>query len=57
MESNEEVLNLKFEICDEIRYEINKDGIVIVFEKQNHKIQQLFRKLNFKIPAIFNNPN
>ena len=50
MESNEEVLNLKFKICDEIRYEINKDGIVTVFEKQNHKIQQLFRKLNFKIP-------
>lgn len=50
MENNEEVLNLKFKICDEVKYEINKDGIVTVFEKQNHKIQQLFRKLNFKIP-------
>lgn len=50
MNSNEEVLSIRFKVCDNLEYEINKDGIVTIFEKQDHKIQRFFRKLKFKIP-------
>ena len=45
MSNNEEVLNIKFKICDNIEYEVDKEGIVTIFEKQDHKIQKIFRKL------------
>lgn len=50
MENNEEILSLKFKICDNLQYEVNDNGIVTIFEKQDHKIQKFFRKLRFKIP-------
>lgn len=50
MKDNEEILNLKFRICDNVNYKIDDNGIVTVFEKQEHKIQKFFRKLRFKIP-------
>ena len=50
MKDNEEILNLKFRICDNVNYKIDNDGIVTVLEKQDHKIQKFFRKLKFKIP-------
>lgn len=50
MKDNEEILNLKFRICDSINYKIDDNGIVTVLEKQDHKIQKFFRKLRFKIP-------
>lgn len=50
MKDNEEILNLKFRICDNVNYKIDNDGIVTVLEKQDHKIQKFFRKLRFKIP-------
>lgn len=50
MKTNEEVLNLKFKICDNIEYIVNKDGIVTLLEKQDHKIQQILRKFKFQIP-------
>lgn len=50
MKTNEEVLNLKFKICDNIEYIVNKDGIVTLLEKQDHKIQQILRKSKFQIP-------
>ena len=50
MKDNEEILNLKFRICDNVNYKIDGNGIVTVFEKQDHKIQKFFRKLRFKIP-------
>ena len=50
MSNNEEVLNIKFKICDNIEYEVDKEGIVTIFEKQDHKIQKIFRILKFKIP-------
>ncbi len=50
MKDNEEILNLKFRICDNVNYKIDDNGIVTVFEKQDHKIQKFFRKLRFKIP-------
>lgn len=50
MKDNEEILNLKFRICDNLNYKIEDNGIVTVLEKQDHKIQKFFRKLKFKIP-------
>ena len=50
MKYNEEILNLKFRICDNLNYKIDDNGIVTVLEKQDHKIQKFFRKLKFKIP-------
>ncbi len=50
MKSNDEVLNIIYKISDSIEYDIDKDGIVTVLEKQDHKIQKFFRKLKFKIP-------
>ncbi|MBX9137595.1 MULTISPECIES: PqqD family peptide modification chaperone [unclassified Clostridium] len=50
MESNEEVLNLKFKVCDNIEYKVDENRIVTILEKQDHKIQRFFRKLKFKIP-------
>lgn len=50
MKDNEEILNLKFRICDNVNYKIDDNGIVTVLEKQDHNIQKFFRKLRFKIP-------
>ena len=50
MKNNSDVLNICFKICNNIIYEVNKEGIVTVYEKQNHIIQRFFRKLKFKIP-------
>lgn len=50
MNNNEEVLNIIFKICDDIEYKINEDKIVTIFEKQDHRIQNFFRKLRFRIP-------
>ena len=50
MKNNEEILNLKFRVCDNVNYKIDDNGIVTVLEKQDHKIQKFFRKLRFKIP-------
>lgn len=50
--NNDEVLNLKFKICDYIKYEVDKNRRVTVLEKQDHKIQKFFRRLRFKIPML-----
>ena len=47
---NEELLNMRFKICDNLQYEVDEEGIVTILEKQDHKIQRFFRKLKFKIP-------
>ena len=39
-----------FKVRDELEYEVNESGIVTILEKQDHKIQQIFRKLRFNIP-------
>ena len=48
--SNEEVLNIIFKISDDLEYEVGKDGIVTIIEKQDHVVQKFFRKLKFGIP-------
>jgi len=50
MNSNEEVLSIVFKISDKIEYEVDKEGIITVLEKQDYRIQRFFRKLKFKIP-------
>lgn len=50
MKSNEEVLSLIFKISDNIEYKIDDKGIVTIFERQDHIIQKVFRRLKFRIP-------
>lgn len=50
MMTNEEILSIRFKVADNIEYKVNEDKTVTVFEKQDHKIQNFFRKLRFKIP-------
>lgn len=50
MKNNDDVLNIVFKIRNSVEYEVNKEGIVTILEKQDHKIQKFFRKLKFKIP-------
>ena len=50
MMTNQDVLNLKFEIAPNLKYEINEEGLVTILERQNHVIQKIFRKLKVKIP-------
>ena len=51
MKTNEEILNLRFKICESVEYFIDDNGIVTLLEKQDHKIQNILRKLKFKIPV------
>lgn len=48
--NNQDILNIIFKISDGLEYEVSTDNMVTIFEKQNHKIQKFFRKLNFRIP-------
>lgn len=50
LNSNEDVLNIIFKIADNLEYEVDKDHIVTILEKQDHKVQRFFRKLKFRIP-------
>ena len=50
MKNNEDVLNIVFRVSDKINYEIDEEGIVTILEKQDSRIQNLFRKLKFSIP-------
>ena len=47
--NNEDSLNVVFKISNSIDYEV-KDKIVTILEKQDHPIQNLFRKLKFRMP-------
>lgn len=51
LKSNEDVLNIVYKISDNLEYEVDKDNIVTILQKQEHKIQKFFRKLKFKIPG------
>lgn len=50
LKNNEDVLNLIYKISDDLKYEIDKDNIVTILVKQDHKVQKFFRKLKFNIP-------
>ncbi len=50
LKNNEDVLNIIYKISDNLEYEVDKDNIVTILVKQDHKVQKFFRKLKFKIP-------
>lgn len=50
LNNNEEVLSIIFKISDSLEYEVDKGNIVTILEKQDHKVQNFFRKLKFRIP-------
>lgn len=50
LKNNEDVLNIVFKISDQIEYEVDDNNIVTILEKQDHKIQKVFRKLKVRIP-------
>lgn len=49
MKTNREILSLIYAVSPTLEYESN-DGIVTILERQDHKIQQLFRRLKVRIP-------
>jgi hypothetical protein len=49
LKNNEDVLNIIYKIFDNLEYEVDKDNIVTILEKQDHMIQRFFRKLKFRI--------
>lgn len=50
MNNNEDVLNIVYKICDSLEFEVHNKGIVTVFDKQDHKIQNFLRKVKVNIP-------
>lgn len=50
LNSNEDVLNIIYKISDKIEYEVDEEGIVTIMIRQDHKVQNFFRKLKFRIP-------
>ncbi|MBL4935323.1 PqqD family protein [Clostridium sp. YIM B02515] len=50
LNNNEDVLRIIFKVSENLEYEVDKDDIVTILEKQDHKIQKFFRKLKFRIP-------
>ncbi len=50
LNNNEDVLNIIYKISDNLEYEVDKENIVTILEKQDHKVQKFFRKLKFRIP-------
>lgn len=53
MMNNNDALNIVFKISDKIEYEVD-NNIVTVLEKQNHPIQNFFRRFKFRIPLYKN---
>lgn len=47
--NNKDALNMVFKISDKIDYQVD-NKIVTVLEKQNHPIQNFFRRFKFRIP-------
>ena len=50
IETNDDVLNIIYEINKDLEYEISSEGIVSIIKRQDHKIQRVLRKLKAKIP-------
>jgi len=52
--NNEDILNLVYKINDDLEFKVNDENTVTIIEKQNHKIQNFFRRLHFNIPEYRN---
>ena len=50
LNQNDAVLNLTFMILGSLEYEVDENNIVTILEKQDNRVQRVFRKLGFKIP-------
>ncbi|GFZ33062.1 hypothetical protein CSC2_35880 [Clostridium zeae] len=50
LNNNEDVLNIIYKISDSIEFEVDNESIVTIMIKQDHKVQNFFRKLKFRIP-------
>ena len=50
MKNNEEVLNIVYKISGDLKFEVNDKGLVVVYHKQDYKIQNFLRKLKLNIP-------
>jgi len=50
LSNNDEVLDLVFKISDGLKFEVDDENIVTILEKQDHKVQNFFRKMKFRIP-------
>lgn len=50
MNNNGNDLKIVFKISETVEYEVSKDGLVNIIEKQNHWIQNFVRKLKINIP-------
>ena len=44
--NNDDVLNIVYKINESLTYDVDNKGVVTILEKQNHKVQNFFRKLN-----------
>lgn len=52
LENNKDVLELVYKISDDLEYEVDKDNIVTILLKQDHKVQRFFRNLNSEFQSI-----
>lgn len=50
LNNNEDILNRIYKISNQSDYEVDKDNLVTMLKKQEHRVQKFFRKLKFKIP-------
>ena len=50
MKNNEEVLNIVYRVSNNLKFEVNDKGLVVVYQKQDYKIQNFLRKLKLNIP-------
>ncbi|MDR0880592.1 MAG: PqqD family protein [Clostridioides sp.] len=50
--TNEDILSIVYKIVDDLEYDVAEDGIVTVMKRQDHWVQNLFRKFHFRIPEI-----
>lgn len=54
LNNNEEILNIRYKISDQLEYEIDENHLVTIKKKQDFMIQNFFRKLKFNIPEYSN---
>lgn len=52
--NNQDILSLVYKINDNLEFKVDDENNVTIMEKQDHKIQNLFRRLHFYIPEYKN---
>lgn len=54
IDTNKDVLNTVYALSEKIEYKVDENNIVTIMEKQDHKVQRIFRKIGFRIPEYKN---